>query len=126
MCLAQGPQRSDAGEARTRGPSVSSQAGSISDQMIVKPDPGPNYLQKNHLNLLSVICQLYPYVKQYGSRSDLTIVKLDLGPNFLQKFTSTSFQLNPYVKQYGSRSDLTIVKPDVGPNYLQKFTATSY
>ena len=26
MCLAQGPQRSDAGEARTRGPSVSSQA----------------------------------------------------------------------------------------------------
>ena len=23
MCLAQGPQRSDAGEARTRGPSVS-------------------------------------------------------------------------------------------------------
>ena len=26
MCLAQGPQRSDAGEARTRYPSVSSQA----------------------------------------------------------------------------------------------------
>ena len=26
MCPAQGPQRSDAGEARTRGPSVSSQA----------------------------------------------------------------------------------------------------
>ena len=26
MCLAQGPQRSDAGEARTRGTSVSSQA----------------------------------------------------------------------------------------------------
>ena len=26
MCLAQGPQRSDAGEVRTRGPSVSSQA----------------------------------------------------------------------------------------------------
>ena len=26
MCLAQGPQRSDAGEARSRGPSVSSQA----------------------------------------------------------------------------------------------------
>ena len=26
MCLAQGPQRSDAGEARARGPSVSSQA----------------------------------------------------------------------------------------------------
>ena len=26
MCLAQGPQRSDAGEARTRGPSVYSQA----------------------------------------------------------------------------------------------------
>ena len=26
MCLAQGQQRSDAGEARTRGPSVSSQA----------------------------------------------------------------------------------------------------
>ena len=26
MCLAQGPQRSDAGEARTRSPSVSSQA----------------------------------------------------------------------------------------------------
>ena len=26
MCLAKGPQRSDAGEARTRGPSVSSQA----------------------------------------------------------------------------------------------------
>ena len=26
MCLAQGPQRSDAGEARTRGPSISSQA----------------------------------------------------------------------------------------------------
>ena len=26
MCLAQGPQHSDAGEARTRGPSVSSQA----------------------------------------------------------------------------------------------------
>ena len=26
MCIAQGPQRSDAGEARTRGPSVSSQA----------------------------------------------------------------------------------------------------
>ena len=26
MCLAQGPQRSDAGEAKTRGPSVSSQA----------------------------------------------------------------------------------------------------
>ena len=26
MCLAQGPQRGDAGEARTRGPSVSSQA----------------------------------------------------------------------------------------------------
>ena len=25
MCLAQGPQRSDAGEARTRGPSVLSQ-----------------------------------------------------------------------------------------------------
>ena len=26
MCLAQGPQRSEAAEARTRGPSVSSQA----------------------------------------------------------------------------------------------------
>ena len=26
MCLDQGPQRNDAGEARTRGPSVSSQA----------------------------------------------------------------------------------------------------
>ena len=26
MCLAQGSQRSDAGEARTRGPSISSQA----------------------------------------------------------------------------------------------------
>ena len=26
MCLAQGPQRSDAGEVRTRGPSVLSQA----------------------------------------------------------------------------------------------------
>ena len=26
MCLAQGPQRSDAGEAQTRGPSVSSPA----------------------------------------------------------------------------------------------------
>ena len=26
MCLAQGPQRSDAGEAQIRGPSVSSQA----------------------------------------------------------------------------------------------------
>ena len=26
MCLAQGPQRSDAGEAQTRGPSVLSQA----------------------------------------------------------------------------------------------------
>ena len=26
MCLGQGPQRSDAGEARTQGPSVSSQA----------------------------------------------------------------------------------------------------
>ena len=26
MCLAQGPQRSDNGEAQTRGPSVSSQA----------------------------------------------------------------------------------------------------
>ena len=26
MCLAQGPQRSDADQARTRGPSVSSQA----------------------------------------------------------------------------------------------------
>ena len=26
MCLAQGPQHSDAGDARTRGPSVSSQA----------------------------------------------------------------------------------------------------
>ena len=26
MCIAQGPQRSDAGEARARGPSVSSQA----------------------------------------------------------------------------------------------------
>ena len=26
MCLAEGPQRSDAGEARTRGPLVSSQA----------------------------------------------------------------------------------------------------
>ena len=26
MCFAQGPQRSDAGEARTSGPSVSSQA----------------------------------------------------------------------------------------------------
>ena len=26
MCLAQGPQRSDASEARTRGPSISSQA----------------------------------------------------------------------------------------------------
>ena len=26
MCLAQGPQHRDAGEARTRGPSVSSQA----------------------------------------------------------------------------------------------------
>ena len=39
MCLAQGPQRSDAGEARTRGPSVSSQAGhdlptSVNDRVI--------------------------------------------------------------------------------------------
>ena len=29
MCLAQGPQRSDAGEARTCGPSVSSQETTI-------------------------------------------------------------------------------------------------
>ena len=65
---------------------------------------------------MSVICQLYPYVKQNGSRSDLTIVKPDLGPNYLQKFTATSYQLYPYVKQHGSRSDLTIVKPDPGLN----------
>ena len=74
---------------------------------------------------MSVICQLYPYVKQYGSRSDLTIVKPDLGPNYLQKFTATSYQLYSYVKQHGSRSDLTIVKPDPGLNYLHKFTTTS-
>ena len=55
--------------------------------------------KKKITNLLSVICQLYHYVKQYGSRSDLTIVKTDLGPNYLQKFTSFSFQLYPYVKQ---------------------------
>ena len=29
MCLAQGPQRSDAGEARTPGPSASNQAATV-------------------------------------------------------------------------------------------------
>ena len=35
MCLARGPQRSDAGEARTRGPSVSSQAQNDTVQSII-------------------------------------------------------------------------------------------
>ena len=42
MCLAQGPQRSDAGEARTRGPSVSSQA--LYHWATVLPDSIYNYL----------------------------------------------------------------------------------
>ena len=59
MCLAQGPQRSDACEAGTRGPSVSSQAlyhwatalppNSLDpdqDRQNVMPDLGPNCLQK--------------------------------------------------------------------------------
>ena len=45
MCLAQGPQRSDAGEARTRGPSVSSQAlyhwATVLLHMEVTPDINP-------------------------------------------------------------------------------------
>ena len=50
MCLAQGPQRSDAGEARTRGPSVSSQAlyhwATVlhMTKMATKPIYGKNYL----------------------------------------------------------------------------------
>ena len=100
--------------------SVCQTVGSRSDLTIVKPDLGPNYLQK----FTATSYQLYPYVKQHGSRSDLTIVKPDLGPNYLHKFTTTSCQLYPYVKQYGSRSDQPIVKPDLGPNYLQKFTST--
>ena len=50
MCLAQGPQRSDASEARTRSPTVSSQAlyhwattlPSRSDLTHVGPDLDPN------------------------------------------------------------------------------------
>ena len=37
MCLAQGPQRSDAGEARTRSPSFSSQA--LTTEPLRSPPP---------------------------------------------------------------------------------------
>ena len=38
MCLAQGPQRSDAGEARTCGPSVSSQATALPTEAYERAD----------------------------------------------------------------------------------------
>ena len=49
MCLAQGPQRSDAGEARTRGPSVSSQALYHWATAL----PHEKYVQLNQLNAFS-------------------------------------------------------------------------
>ena len=93
------------------------QHGSRSDQTIVKPDLGPNYMQK----FTAASFQLYPYVKQYGSRSDITIVTPDLGPNYLQKFTSISCQLHPYVKQHGSRSDQTIIKVSKGAKIRSRY-----
>ena len=59
MCLAQGPQRSDAGEARTRGPSVSSQAlyhWATSDNLIYKSsnrEVNPSYTTSDNLIFIS-------------------------------------------------------------------------
>ena len=44
MCLAQGPQRSDAGEARTHGLSVSSQALYHLATALPRVNDGPLYL----------------------------------------------------------------------------------
>ena len=63
MCLAQGPQRSDAGEARTRGPSVSSQAPNIVKSL--KNDEVSKHIPvldiaKNKSALISGIAEIRP------------------------------------------------------------------
>ena len=55
MCLIQGPQRSDAGEARTRGPSVSSQALYHCATAL----PFPIYCIESLKNIHIVLCVFY-------------------------------------------------------------------
>ena len=50
MCLAQEPQRSDAGEALTRGPSVSSQALYHSATALLKPACNPCEVVLQNIN----------------------------------------------------------------------------
>ena len=62
MCLAQGPQRSDAGEARTRGPSVSSQA-------LYHWAPARDYKPVKYLYLFKI--SVPSYVRKIGSGARL-------------------------------------------------------
>ena len=62
MCLAQETQRSDAGEARTRGPSVSKINICFQDQLSL--NAGQKYcrmLQEEHSEILSIFIKL-PFV----------------------------------------------------------------
>ena len=69
MCLAQGLQRSDAGEARTRGPSVSSQAlyhWATAPKYSCLAGPMYNKLlaQPVNFHLTIVFCMSYQYFDQ--------------------------------------------------------------
>ena len=87
MCLAQGPQRSDAGEARTRGPSVSSQGlyhcaprmhfERIKHRIVIVL--ASEYTLLSYLNVSSVIPQgkhhFYPANRFWETRKSLFIAK---------------------------------------------------
>ena len=69
MCLAQGPQRSDAGEARTRGPSVSSQAlyhwaTALPNNMAVLDEPVQHHFKLRNSKWCSVSsCTVIEYLR---------------------------------------------------------------
>ena len=67
MCLAQGPQRSDAHEARIRGPSVLSQAlYHCAPRHLVKHQETLNHDNLTHVLFSELICDLFEMCIQFS------------------------------------------------------------
>ena len=124
MCLAQGPQRSDAGEARTRGPLVSSQA----------LYHWATALPKFNLEIISCDPSLYitdhPKINESNQKEEsikCIHVKTNRMPQKWRNYLSASvnqkqfwieIRLDVSRKQFGSKSGPTHIAPNLDPNCL--------
>ena len=108
MCLAQGPQRSDAGEARTHGPSVLSQT---------LYHTSPLCTRARH----SILCLV---LVQPRKHPDMMIEKLLTGIRCFKKFFRVTIRVSHSLDPDQAKQ-LHFVGSDLGPNCLQGLSASS-